>query len=70
MNSDPESTAGTRQQVSVPHLVMGLVFLGIAGAWALHAADVIESVQVQWAIPLILVVAGGAGLLASLVRTR
>jgi hypothetical protein len=56
------------QQLSVPHLVMGLVFLGIAGSWALHAAGVIESVEVQWMFPLILVVAGAAGLLASLTR--
>ena len=56
------------RQLSVPHLVMGLVFLGIAGAWALHAARVIESVEVQWILPLILVVAGAAGLLGSLAR--
>jgi hypothetical protein len=74
---DPESTGSTavietserpRQQVSVPHLVMGLVFLGIAGSWALHAAGVIGSVDVQWLLPLVLVVAGAAGLLASLTR--
>jgi hypothetical protein len=56
------------QHTSVPHLVMGLVFLGIAGAWALHAAAVIGSVEVQWLMPTILVVAGAAGLLASLAR--
>lgn len=56
------------QQTSVLHLVMGLVFLGIAGAWALHAAGVIESVEVQWLMPLILIVAGAAGLLVSLTR--
>lgn len=54
--------------VSVPHLVVGLVFLGIAGSWLLHEVGVIESVQVQWLLPLILVVAGGAGLLAALTR--
>lgn len=57
-----------RQQISVPHLVMALVFLGIAGSWALHAAGVIESVEVQWLVPGILVVAGAAGLLVSLTR--
>jgi len=57
-----------RQPVSVVHLVMGLVFLGIAGSWALHAAGVIGSVDVEWLIPLVLVVAGAAGLLASVAR--
>lgn len=56
------------QQTSVPHLVMGLVFLGLAGSWVLHEVGVIESVQVEWLLPLILVVAGAAGLLASLTR--
>lgn len=65
---DPETTGRDRQPVSVMHLVMGLVFLGIAGAWGLRAAGVIESVDVQLLIPLVLVVAGAAGLLASVVR--
>ena len=55
--------------VGVPHLVMGLVFLGLAGSWLLHEVGVIESVQVQWLLPLILVVAGAAGLLASVARS-
>jgi hypothetical protein len=60
-----ESTQRERQPLSVMHLVMGLVFLGIAGLWGLHAADVIGSVDVEWLVPLIFVVAGAAGLLAS-----
>ena len=55
--------------VGVPHLVMGLVFLGLAGTWLLHEVGVIESVEVQWLLPLILVVAGAAGLLASVARS-
>jgi hypothetical protein len=55
--------------MSVPHLVVGLVFLGIAGSWGLHELGVIESVQVEWLLPLILVVAGAAGLLASVARS-
>lgn len=57
-----------RQPVSVPHLVMGLVFLGIAASWALHAAGVVEDVEVRWLMPTILVAAGAAGLLASVAR--
>ncbi len=66
---EPHPGPTPRQPVSVPHLVMGLVFLGIAGSWALHAAGVIESVEVQWLLPAILVLAGAAGLVASLTRT-
>ena len=62
--SPPEQNRGT----SVPHLVVGLVFLGIAGSWVLHEVGVIESVEVQWLLPLVLVVAGAAGLLASMAR--
>ena len=54
--------------MSVPHLVAGLVFLGIAASWGLHELGVIEPVAAPWLLPLILVVAGAAGLLASLTR--
>ena len=57
-----------RRPVSIPHLVMGLVFLGIAGSWGLQEAGVIGSVEVQWVLPLILVTAGAVGLLVSLTR--
>ena len=65
---DVETTQQDRQPMSVMHLVMVLVFIGLAGAWALRAAEMIGSVDVEWLIPLVLVVAGAAGLLASLVR--
>ena len=64
-NDAIESPQRERQSLSVMHLVMGLVFLGIAGLWGLHAADVIGSVDVKWLVPLIFVFAGAAGLLAS-----
>ncbi len=57
------------QPVGVVHLVMGLIFLGVAGVWWLHAAGAVESVELQWLMPLILVVAGAAGVLASLLRS-
>ena len=50
--------------LNVSYLVLGLVFLGIAGAWALHAADVVDSGQVRWLLPLMLVLAGVVGLVA------
>ncbi len=50
--------------LSVGYLVCGLVFLGIAASWGLRQLGVIESGGEQWVLPLVLVVAGGAGLLA------
>lgn len=54
--------------LSVTHLVIGLVFLGIAGSWALHAADVIDAEAVTWLFPAALVVAGGVGLVAAMAK--
>lgn len=55
--------------VSVTHLVFGLVFLGIAGAWALDDAGVIHTDGLPWVLPLILVIAGAAGVVASVTRS-
>jgi hypothetical protein len=54
--------------LNVSYLVTGLVFLGIAGSWALHQTGVIGSTDVEWLLPLTLVVAGGIGLVAFVVR--
>jgi len=73
--ADTTDTTGTTEEphprmhpLSVGHLVCGLVFLGIAGSWGLRQAGVIESDGVPWVLPLVLVVAGGAGLLALLAK--
>jgi hypothetical protein len=50
--------------LSVGYLVCGLVFLGIAASWALRQMGVIDSDGEQWVFPLVLVIAGAAGLLA------
>jgi hypothetical protein len=55
--------------VNVAHLVMGLVFLGIAGSWALRQLGVIDAAGEGWTLPLILVIAGGAGLIAALAKS-
>ena len=54
--------------LNVGYLVVGLVCLGIAGLWALHAAHVVDTSQVGWLLPLTLVVAGAIGLVALAVR--
>ena len=64
--SNDRQTVPNDTRVKVGHLVTGLVFLGLAGSWALHQAGVIGDVGVGWLLPAILVVAGVIGLLAML----
>ena len=69
--SDPTTTqAPADRTVKIPHLVFGLLFLGIAGVWALVATDVITEDRLTWIGPAILVGAGVIGLAASLASTR
>jgi hypothetical protein len=50
--------------LNVSYLVIGLVFLGLAGSWALREAGVVDLAEVTWLFPLTLVVAGVIGLVA------
>jgi hypothetical protein len=54
--------------LNVAYLVVGLVYLGIAGSWALHAGGVIDNAQTGWVLPLVLVLAGVIGLVAFAAR--
>ncbi len=56
-------------RVKVGHLVTGVVFLGLAGSWALREGGVIGDVGVGWLLPVILVAAGVIGLLAMVAGT-
>jgi hypothetical protein len=60
--------SGPTHPLNVGYLVVGLVCLGIAGLWALHAADVVDTAQVGWLLPLTLLVAGIIGLVALAAR--
>lgn len=58
----------TVRPLNVSYLVIGLVFLGIAGTWALHETGVVDGADVEWLVPLSLVVAGVLGLVAFATR--
>src|SRR3954454_24504230 len=64
----PEPGPAARRP-SVLHLVMGLVFLGFAGLWALAASGVVDS-EDTWLVPGLLVVAGVAGLVTTVLAGR
>jgi hypothetical protein len=59
----------TARPVNVGYLVVGLVFLGIAGVWALVTSGAVDSHQLGWLLPLILVGAGAIGLVAIAARS-
>ena len=67
-DTTPAERAG-RHPLSAGYLVAGLVFLGIATTWALRAADVIDDDGSRWVLPVVLIVAGLAGLAASVTRS-
>lgn len=54
--------------VNTAYLVLGLVLLGVAGSWLLRETGALDADGLQWMLPLVLVVAGGAGLLTSLAK--
>jgi hypothetical protein len=54
--------------LNVAYLVVGLIFVGIAGSWALRAGGVIDNSQTGWVLPLVLVLAGVIGLAAFAAR--
>lgn len=56
-------TRGTHP-INTVHLVMGLVFAGLLGIWALVVTDRVPTDDLRWLIPLPLLFAGAAGLAA------
>ena len=66
--SEPATARTARTHpANVLHLVFGVLYLGIAAAWALTAADLVDA-NAEWTFPLVLVVAGAAGLVASVAK--
>jgi len=58
------------RSVKIPHLIFGLLFLGIAGVWALVVSEVITEDRLPMIIPALLIGAGVIGLAASLASSR
>lgn len=56
--------------VKVPHLVLGLLFLGTAATWALLATGVVDADALPYLGPGLLVAAGVVGLAVSVVGGR
>ena len=54
--------------VNVGHLVMGIAFLGLACVWALLASGAADAGDTRWLLPIPWLVAGAAGLAATLWR--
>lgn len=54
--------------LNVSYLVVGLVFLGLAGSWGLREAGVVDLAEVHWLLPLTLVAAGLVGLVAMVAK--
>jgi hypothetical protein len=66
----PAPQPAADRSVKVPHLVFGLLFLGIAGIWALGTSNVISGEHLAVLGPGVLIVAGVIGLAASLANGR
>ncbi len=65
LNHPPED-----RSIKIPHLVFGLLFLGIAAAWALVVSDVASTGELGVLGPVVLIAAGVVGLVASLAGSR
>ena len=59
-----------RHPLNIGHFVMGLVFLGLVGVWALVQGGVVGDSDVRWLMPVPWVFAGVAGLLATTLVAR
>jgi hypothetical protein len=63
MNRTADGKDPVTHPLNVSYLVVGLVFLGISGIWALRTAGLVDTSQLGWLLPLTLVAAGVVGLI-------
>jgi hypothetical protein len=60
----------TKRTISVSHLVFGLIFLGAAVLWSIGAATDADAPDLAVIAPAVLIGAGVAGLIATVVNAR
>lgn len=70
MNSTDTTIArpSGRHPVSIGHLVMGIAFAGVLTVWALYVGEVVDSTDLRWLTPAPWLLAGVAGLAATIAR--
>jgi hypothetical protein len=67
-SADPKGAP--QRGVRIVHLVFGVLFLGVAAVWALGVTDVLQfDVSLAVVFPVILILAGAAGLVAMVANT-
>lgn len=59
-----------RHDVDPVSLTFGLIFLGIANAWLMVETGAAEIEGLRWFFPVLLLGAGAAGVVSSLLRSR
>jgi hypothetical protein len=64
------TTTPVDRRVKVPHLVFGLLFLGVAAIWVLGETDAISGERLAILGPGVLILAGVVGLATSLASGR
>ncbi len=57
-----------RAKLRIGYLVMGLLFIGIAGLWLLGNQGLLTAADFTLAGPIVLIIAGSLGLLASVIN--
>lgn len=70
MSTTPHVPPPADDRVKVAHLVIGLLFLGLAAAWAVVSFGLVTPDRLTVLGPGLLIVAGVAGLVASLMTAR
>ncbi|MGO4257877.1 hypothetical protein [Marmoricola sp. RAF53] len=66
----PGQPSPSPRTVSIPHLIFGVVFTGIAAVWAIGEATGADLPRSAIGFPAVLIVAGVVGLVATVVNAR
>lgn len=67
---EPHTTSTPDRRVKIAYLVFGLLFLGLAGIWAMAETGTITTDSLPFLAPGVLIAAGVIGLVASLASGR